>query len=49
MLTTVCFAMMLAILYQYMLENCEWVEEEQIREDYILLNPDGTLPDDRTC
>ena len=46
MLTTVCFAMMLAVLYQYMLENFEWAEDEQIREDFVLLNPDGTYPED---
>lgn len=46
MLTTVCFAMMLAILYQYMVENFEWAEEEPAdREDVVLLNPDGTLPE----
>lgn len=45
MLTSICFAMMLAILYHYMVENCEWVEEEPDREDVILLNPDGTFPE----
>ena len=46
MMTTIVFAMMLAVIYQHLSENFEWVVEAEPEEDVVLLNPDGTLPED---
>lgn len=46
-MTTLAFAMVLAVMYKHLLENFEWVAEPELEEDFVLLNPDGTLPEDQ--